>query len=74
MERFMGPVCNGLYWRILTALSHGDGQKGRQLGSPHRRGQHNQVEFTDWDWQIYTATIANWRAQSFIFTFQKQRF
>ena len=37
MERFMGPVCNGLYWRILTALSHCDGQWPRQLDSPHRR-------------------------------------
>ena len=74
MERFMCPVCNGLYWRILTALSHCEGQKGPAAGLSPQTGQHNQVEFTDWDRQIYTTTIANWRAQSFIFTFQKQRY
>ena len=38
MERFMGPVCNGLYWRILTALSIVMDKSGRQLGLSQQTG------------------------------------
>ena len=38
MERFMCPVCNGLYWRILTALSHCEGQKEPAAGLSPQTG------------------------------------